>query len=172
MKRFLVILFLLYPVSGYASCDKTGCDINLLIDFIVKNTDLQYNNEQVPTVIVQSQQQICRGVFEPPRDECDIAGYYNDDTNEIFISATTSSYMVDESFKEVVLLHELVHFMQKINGVYETIECQSALESLAFEVQDLFVTEYNIDPEQKPDPLFALLVSQCKQNMHGFFGEQ
>ena len=68
-------------------------------------------------------------------------------------------------------LHELVHFMQKINGVYETIECQSALESLAFEVQDLFVTEYDIDPEQKPDPLFSLLVSQCNKNMP-LFGEQ
>ena len=31
--------------------------------------------------------------------------------------------------------------------------------------------EYDIDPEQKPDPLFSLLVSQCNKNMP-LFGEQ
>ena len=69
--------------------------------------------------------------------------------------------MVADRFQEVVLIHELVHFMQYFNGVYEQVACQQELEQDAFNVQDIYVKENNIDPRNAPDPLFAMIVSNC-----------
>ena len=43
--------------------------------------------------------------------------------------------MTDDRFFEVVLVHELVHFLQNFNGTYDEVECQQNLESDAYEVQ-------------------------------------
>ena len=53
------------------------------------------------------------------------------------------------------------HFLQKTNGVYETIECRRALEQDAFKIQELYVDANDINPLQKPDPLFSMVISNC-----------
>ena len=99
----------------------------------------------------------------------DIAGYYNEINNTIYIRNTPTQHMVEDRFFEVVLVHELVHFLQYHDGTYDIVPCRKKLEEHAFEVQDKFVKAHGIDPQQAPDPLFSLLVSQCRDQSNPYF---
>ena len=81
------------------------------------------------------------------------------------IADQVTEYMVEDHFREVVLLHELVHFVQYHDGEYERAECKQALEIDAFELQDQWIDEQGIDPEQKNDPLFVVFVTMCEPNL-------
>ena len=140
-----------------------------LISFIEDNTLYTYGGWEYPEIIIATMQEICKSVYDPPREECDIAGYYNDETNTIYIRDTPTKHMVEDRFDEVVLVHELVHFLQYHDGTYDIVPCRKALEVHAFEVQDKFVKAHGIDPQQAPDPLFSLLVSQCEAGSHPYF---
>ena len=102
---------------------------------------------------------------QKPHADCNIAGYFDHETNLIVISDTETEYMVEDHFYEVVLLHELVHFLQYYNGEYERAECKQALERDAFELQDQWIDEQGIDPEQKNDPLFVVFVTMCQPHL-------
>ena len=81
-------------------------------------------------------------------------------------------YMVEDRFQEVVLVHELVHFLQYHEGVYEQVECRQNLEELAYEVQDNYIDLQGIDPTQKVDGLFAIISSLCPHKHPLFFMEE
>ena len=135
-----------------------------LIDFIQEHTDYVYGGWAYPDIIINTQKEICAGVYTEPRPECDVAGYYNDDTNTVYIRDSPTQYMVEDRFFEVVLVHELVHFLQYHDGTYEEVTCRQQLEKDAFMIQEKFVKLENIDPQQAPDPLFSLLVSSCPRD--------
>ena len=105
-----------------------------IIAFIEENTDLVYKGDTLPVVKIKTQKEMCEILFDVVPEPCHIAGYYNDETNEIVIGDKPTIHMVKEKFREVILAHELVHFLQKTNGVYETIECRRALEQDAFKM--------------------------------------
>ena len=132
-----------------------------IIAFIEENTDLVYKGDTLPVVKIKTQKEMCEILFDVVPEPCNIAGYYNDETNEIVIGDKPTIHMVKEKFREVILVHELVHFLQKTNGVYETIECRRALEQDAFKIQELYVDANDINPLQKPDPLFSMVISNC-----------
>ena len=132
-----------------------------LINFIQNHTSYIYDGWQYPDILIETEEEICSVIYEDKRTECDIAGYYNDIDNSIHIVDGPTDHMVEDRFFEVVLVHELVHFLQYHNGTYETIACKQALEEDAFFVQTMFVETQNINPENAPDPLFSLLVSRC-----------
>lgn len=133
-----------------------------LINFIEENSSYEYDGWTYPDIIVETEKQICSVIYDDPSNiSCDVAGYYNDQTNIIHIRNGPTEHMSDDRFFEVVLVHELVHFLQYHSGVYDTIACMQKLEVNAFEVQDKFVEKQGIDPTQAPDPLFSMLVSSC-----------
>ena len=140
-----------------------------LIDFIEDNTLYEYEGWEYPEIVIQNQKAICNVVYVPPRDECDVAGYYNENNNTIYIRDEPTQHMVEDRFFEVVLVHELVHFLQWHDGTYDIVPCRKKLEEHAFEVQDKFVKTQGIDPQQAPDPLFSLLVSQCQDQGSPYF---
>jgi len=51
------------------------------------------------------------------------------------------------AYGKSVLLHELVHFVQFETGVAETVECRNALEKDAYELQKIFMTGHDLQPE-------------------------
>ena len=170
MKYVLVLFVLMYTstfADGYAveDCDWDHCKKIELIRFIEEHSELEYDGSPLPDIKIATQQEMCEVLFEEVPDPCHIAGYYNDDTNEIFIGDKPTEHMVEEGFYEAVLIHELVHFLQKINGVYETIECRAKLEADAFKIQDLYIDTVGIDETNKNDPLFAMLASMCQSNL-------
>ena len=146
-----------------------------MIDFIVDVSDYEYKGYPYPDIVIDNAKDVCEGAYMREIndvDECDIAGYYNDDTNTIHIRNEPTRYMTDDRFQEVILLHELVHFLQKFNGTYETIECKQALEEDAYSVQTLYIELMGIDEKNKPDPLFAIISSLCPDKYPLFFNEE
>ena len=143
-----------------------------MVDYITEVTDYENNGYPLPDIQIVSPQEVCDGAYERKIEnvnECDIAGYYNDITNTIYIRNEPSRYMTDDRFQEVVLVHELVHFLQNFNGTYDEVECQQNLESDAYEVQSSYVDLMGIDPKQKPDPLFAAISSLCPNKWPLFY---
>ena len=165
MKKIFTVLVIIIFAGLTFSVFNTKLDSHdnmmTMIKFIEKNTDLKYNGEQLPTVKISTQEEMCRVLFDMVPDPCHIAGYYDDETNEIVLGSEPTVHMVADHFQEVILAHELVHFLQKTNGVYETIECRRALEKDAFKIQELWVDHNQLHHKQKPDPLFSLLISSC-----------
>ena len=164
MKKGIVIFCIAIAVIiGILVIDnnKFDSDKNMMkmITFIEDNTDLVYKGDTLPVVKIKTQKEMCEILFDVVPEPCHIAGYYNDETNEIVIGDKPTIHMVKEKFREVILVHELVHFLQKTNGVYETIECRRALEQDAFKIQELYVDANDINPLQKPDPLFSMVIS-------------
>lgn len=152
-------------------CDWDHCKKIEMINFIEQNSNLVYDGSDLPEIVIQNAEEICTGAYMKPMKECDIAGFYDDDTNVIHIRDGPTRYMVADGFFETVLVHELVHYMQKINGVYETVECKANLEADAFRIQDDYVDSAGIDEKNKNDPLFAIFASMCRGQMP-LLGEQ
>ncbi len=142
-----------------------------MIDYITEVTDLEYNGYPLPNIYVEEEKLICEGAYFEPRETCDIAGYYDDEKNNIHIRDTPTLYMTEDRFQEVVLVHELVHFLQYHNGRYNEVECRQNLEELAYEVQDKYIDLQGIDPTQKVDGLFAIISSLCPHKHPILFGE-
>ena len=139
-----------------------------MISFIEERTEYVYNGQKLPFIEIREPAEIYVGLMgEPmPEDESIFpAGYFDHNMNTIYISSEPGPYMVEEGFIEVVLFHELVHYLQLINGTYETVECKNALERDAYRLQAEYVDVMNYPEEQKPDAFFAAIVSMCNQEM-------
>ena len=165
--RIILFLLLLYPtvVQADPKINYLNTLVPNMIDFIRDKTEYKYNGDPYPEIFIVDEKSVCTGAYGKPVETCDIAGYYNDDTNEIYIREQPTQYMTDDRFMEVVLVHELVHFLQYHDGTYEKVECRQNLEMPAYEVQDAYIELHGIDDEQKADPLFALISSMCP-NQH------
>ena len=161
MLRWLVAVMLLAPTMVYSA--HSDHSIQSMIQWIESNSKYQYNNQTLPQIQRLTATEICTATFPDlePHADCNVAGYYDHEQNLIVVSDTVTEYMVEDHFYEVVLLHELVHYLQYYNGEYERAECKQALEIDAFDLQDKWIAEQGIDPEQKNDPLFVIFVTMC-----------
>lgn len=145
-----------------------------MIDYITANSKYIYNGEQLPYIEIKTLDEICRGVYtaetyENEKDDCGVVGYYNHNINSIAIADESGPYMIDERFFEVVLFHELVHFLQYINGEDKQVSCRNELEKDAYLLQNMYIEHMNWPKEQKVDLLFAILAFSCA-NYFGSFG--
>ena len=88
-KKILTIGLLVVAciVGLYAVTNKFDSNRNMMkmIEFIEDNTDLEYKGDKLPTVEIATQQEMCEVLFDVVPEECNIAGYYNDETNVIVI---------------------------------------------------------------------------------------
>jgi len=161
MLRWIAVLLMLAPSMVHSA--HGHMTVEDMIVWIESNSKYQYHGQQLPRVETHSVVDVCAAVFpkQEPHANCNIAGYFDHETNLIVISDTVTEHMVEDHFFEVVLLHELVHFLQYYDGEYERAECKQALETDAFALQDQWIDEHGIDPEQKNDPLFVIFVTMC-----------
>ena len=178
MIRLLLILQIIFTSSAIANerVNYLTAIMPNMLGFISDVTEYENKGYPLPEIVIVNAKDVCEGAYMREMDDvedCDIAGYYNDDTNTIYIRDTPTRYMSEDRYQEVVLVHELVHFLQKFSGTYETIECKQALETDAYNVQSLYIDLMGIDEKNKPDPLFAIISAMCpsQQNML-FFEEQ
>ena len=178
MIRLLLILQIIFTSSAIANerVNYLTAIMPNMLGFISDVTEYENKGYPLPEIVILNAKDVCEGAYMREMEDvedCDIAGYYNDDTNTIYIRDTPTRYMSEDRYQEVILVHELVHFLQKFSGTYETIECKQALETDAYNVQSLYIDLMGIDEKNKPDPLFAIISAMCpgKQNML-FFEEQ
>ena len=163
----LCTLLTLLTVCSPAHADHGNHTVASMVQWIVDNSRFEYHGDPYPTVSRQSPLEVCSEIFPDaePHADCNIAGYYDHDTNHIVISDSVTEHMVEDHFWEVVLVHELVHFVQYYDGEYERAECKQKLEVDAFDLQDQWIDEQGIDPEQKNDPLFVVFVTMCQPHL-------
>ena len=180
MQRLIKLSFVLWlftlPVNAFAYLGQSiffegVTPVEQMVEWIVDNSRYQYHGDAYPRVEIHSRLEICTATYpdSEPHENCNIAGYYDHDANLIVIVDQPTEHMVKDHFTEVVLLHELVHFVQYYDGEYERAECKAALERDAFKLQDLWIDQQRIDPEQKNDALFVVFATMCpgKDLMHG-----
>lgn len=154
-------------VANPASATSTEIVLDM-INYIEQNSTYEYGGQRLPFIEIREPEVIYEGLMgEPMPEDSSIfpAGYFDHNMNTIYISSEPGPYMVDDGFIEVVLFHELVHYMQLINGAYETAECKNALERDAYKLQVEYIDHMGFPEEQKPDPFFAAIVSMCNQEM-------
>ena len=163
----LCVLAFCHPVNA----DHNGHTVESMTQWIVDNSRYVYHGDPYPTIVRESPLQVCRTIYPnaEPHADCNIAGYYDHEQNRIAISDSVTEHMAEDHFYEVVLIHELVHFVQYHDGEYERARCMPELEIDAFGLQDQWIDEEGIDPEQKNDPLFVVFVTMC-QDQHGPIG--
>lgn len=171
MKLFsTVILVLFFALPVYGGSDKLMIE---MIDFITKRTNYEYQGEPLPLVKLKPVDELCQAVYSSETlkkiDACTVAGYYDPAIETIFIADESGPYMVDEYFFETVLIHEMVHYLQYLNGTDHIVSCINELETDAYYIQKEYVEYMNYPAEQKPDPMFAMIVSNC--NNAGWFLE-
>ena len=159
LRLMLVAIFTILPYKVLS--DVYHHDTLRIIQWLTDNSKYEWSGEELPEIKFEDTEVMCEILFVEPPIPCDIGGYYNDDTNQIFIANEPTRHMVEEGYVESVLVHELVHYLQFINGEYKVVECNRELERDAFDLQDKYVTEFGLPEEHLNDPLFALMVSSC-----------
>jgi len=132
-----------------------------MVEWITENSKYEYSGQKLPWVEVRTQQEICEVLFETPPQPCPALAYYDDTINAIFLSPDPIGGMVQEKFIEVILFHELVHFLQYVNEEHKNVECLNALERDAYKLQDAYIEEMGWPDEQRPNMLFAYVISAC-----------
>lgn len=159
-----IAALLLSSTSVLATSSEVMLD---MIEYIEQHSSYSYAGERLPFVEIREPSEIYIGLMgEPMPEDATVfpAGYFDHNMNTIYISSKPGPYMVEEGFIEVVLFHELVHFLQYENGIYETIECKNALERDAYKLQIKYIDYMDYPEEQKPDPFFAAIVSMCNEH--------
>ncbi len=165
MRKPLLLLVFLFAVQEMIARESHMYE---LIGFIENNSEYSYTGTPLPTVKEMSNKAICDQfkMLYP----CDIAGYYDYRTDLIVIATTPTGGMIEENFYEVVLIHELVHYLQYHQGYFNVVECKQQLEADAFRLQDEYIDHMGYDPANKNNPLFALMASMCRGDNRGGHG--
>jgi len=167
MWRILIflILFSCHPVHAHDQKKQLEIPYNILMEmigFIEENSEYEYDGSPLPEFYIQSSEEMCLVLFDDPPSPCHIAGYYNDETNTIYVADKPTQHMHQEGYVESIVVHELVHFMQLINGYYDVAPCIQHLEGDAFDIQDLYTDQNDhIHEENLNDPLFSMIARQC-----------
>ena len=157
MLKYIVFFILAYlPVNA----DETK--MLAMIDYITRNSKYEYKDQTLPSVAIKTTEQMCKDLFldEVP-DPCHIAGYFEHEANRIFIADKPLESMNGKGFYDSVLIHELVHFLQYVNGEYKKVSCRRELERDAFKIQDDYIDDFNLSEKLHNDPLFAIMASMC-----------
>jgi len=137
-----------------------------MIAYIENNSKYTYSNQQLPTIAFKSIDELCRDVYTPEtyeqvKDECSVAGYYDNYNNIIYIANQPTLYMVEQNYIEVVLFHELVHYLQYLHKEEDIVACKNELERDAYLLQNQYIDDMNYPERQKIDLFFAMVVSTC-----------
>lgn len=139
-------------------------------EWIIDNTDYEYNGEPLPRTLFYSQEvmQIEYYGEEVARSKDvnlnRIYALYDEESNTIIFDKD-----IDPEEYRSVVLHEMVHYIQKINGVYEEYEKYSprrkaaCLESEAYLLMEKWMDERDIPLSKlEINKLYIyMLVSSC-----------
>jgi hypothetical protein len=162
MKRcFLSIIFALWATASYAN------DEILLgyIDWIVTNSDLEYNGEELPLIAQVPSEEIQILVYGEDTIRRAENGEFALDIIIAFYNHHIDTIIVNEEFDiekfeyHHILVHELVHYLQDINDIID--DCVQNMEPLAYELQDKWQKEVD-HPGPNVNWLFVYFVnSHC-----------
>lgn len=170
MKYILIIILFVFATPLYA--DPVFKEY---VDWITANSEFEYNNEELPTLKkIPKDQLIIYAYGADAVAEQDVANFpkiialYNHNTNEIIVD---EQFELDDFSKHHIIVHELVHFLQLINGYYDTPEaqeCQASLEPIAYELHMKWMDKVD-HPAEKPNELFLFFLNKACDKHHSYF---
>lgn len=173
MKIFLIAFLIMFASPLYANPV-----FEKYINWLVTNSDFEYNGEELPTLkkipkdwmevyaygsdaVAESDQ---NGTSLPS-----VIAVYNHKTNEIVVD---KKFQIEDFTKHHIIVHELVHYLQWINGNYDTEEaqdCATSLEPIAYELHVKWMDEVD-HPAEKPNELFLFFLEGACDEHHGAGG--
>jgi len=171
MFKNAVLIIGLSLTSSQCYADKSTNEEMMLsmIEYITQNDKHVYNGEKLPTVELQTVDQLCQLVYTPETykevmeiGSCGVMGAYDNDRNIIFISNEILEPMVEEGFFETILFHETVHFLQYLDQNEGRFGCMAEKEKNAYTLQDKYIDYMGFPEEQKPDKLFMMFL-ECDE---------
>lgn len=136
------------------------------IEWIVANSDLEYNGEPLPTIEVMPYPWLEVTVYGPEnvamaeRNNAtlpEVRGAYDHERNVLMFPDHTDPWDVED-----VMVHELVHYLQYLDDVPE---CTRKLERPAYELHWQWVEEHGYDAIE-PNWLFVYLIEQSCYEYH------
>lgn len=154
--------------------------IEKYLNWIVENSEFDYSNEQFPDIkfldseILQIYAYGGDVVARSERENFElqnILALYLHEKDTIFIS---NEIDLNDFRNHHIIIHELVHYLQDINGYYETVNCQKLLEKDAYRIQEKWMREFYDDDDDfidkmLPNDLYILMLElSCKEH-HGNF---
>lgn len=176
MKKFLLLVsasavsIFLSVNTIYAQTESEKYMLGI-IDYIAENSKYEYHGEPLPFIEFVTADEACRKVFTPEGYEkiiaeegtCTrIAALYDNTMNVIYMNEDRLEL---EDGYESTLAHELVHYLQYINGEDKKVQCFRAMERDAYKLQDKYIVDHELNPETRPNLLFAHLISMCDDGM-------
>ena len=162
MFRIFLALFLYASAANAQNIDWL---MRIHLDWITSHSDLEYNGEPLPTVYFVPENELWYTVYGRAKTEAEEAGnfavnaLYDFDTRSVLLPET---YNLADGTTAHFLLHELVHYLQDINGVLDR-ECGSNNEALAYDLHHDWMEQYQTGGEPT-NALFRLFVTMgCDQ---------
>ena len=152
LTAFLVLL------SGTANSDERMLPH---IEWLVANSDFEYNGEPLPSVEYISFELMQVAVYGPETvAQAEYNGstlptahaYYDDERDTIVLQ---TGFDWDSMDTMHIMVHELVHYLQDINGI--TDPCLGNLEPEAYQLHDQWMVEHN-SPAERPNMLFVYML--------------
>lgn len=129
------------------------------IEFITQNSSLDYAGEDLPavTVVPENEMQLlfrssatAISTKEDDRSFARVSALYDRAANRIFLADVGP-------IAGPGLFHELVHFLQAVNGKDDMFKNHRAcLEAEAYDLQAIWQTEHGIDLASKPEYGFVM----------------
>lgn len=172
MKYILAIILSIFATALYA--DPV---FKKYVNWITANSDFEYNGETLPTLKKIPRDQLiiyaygADAVAEAEQNAAElpeIIALYDHEKNQIIVD---NEFELDDFTKHHIIVHELVHFLQLINGHYDTSEvqkCQSSLELIAYELHIKWQDEVN-HPAERPNELFLFFLEKACDPHHSYF---
>lgn len=177
-KLVVTLSLCLSLVATSAKADQI--DLRDAVTFIEENSNYVYNDEPLPELILDTNQSFLQVLTYGPEAVAqaemegvdllglgEIVGVFDHEYNRIYIwdDIELSKFSLNS-----VLVHEMVHYMQWINGEYdEHGECLYALEPDAYKLQNLWIEETN-DESRKPDLFTAVVMAASCQERNPYDG--
>ncbi|MBY0384105.1 hypothetical protein K2X05_03010 [bacterium] len=169
------------PKTKKESSNSNQISLQQYIDFILEWTSYKYNGEALPKIKIEKHslvQVFFYGDYVYAQAESKgqklnpVLAFYDLKRKTIYVSDQIQN---DPKRMEVALVHEMVHYLQDINGYTVSLgEHTVCTESEAYDVQMLWQIEKNIFKEEVPfvqeRSLFSAM--QCMGNMSQAFSQQ
>ena len=172
MKHFLAIILLIFATPLYANPV-----FEKYINWITENSDFKYNGEALPTLKKIPEDQLVvyaygpDAVLQAEQNETtlpEIIALYDHEKNQIIVN---KNFELEDFTKHHIIVHELVHFLQMINGHYSTpeaIKCQTSLEPIAYKLHMKWMDEVD-HPAERPNSLFLFFLDKaCDDHFNSF----
>ena len=124
------------------------------------NTDLPY-----PEIVFLPKSELVEmyvGDSQKDYTPTDLWAFYNLESKKIFLRDT---WDLHNPWNKSILLHELIHYVQDMNGV--KFPCTQAMEKESWPLQQKYLRQYH-GIEWDYDALWFLMISTCPDFNHGF----